>query len=111
VITEYRVLGSLGIGAGLLLLAAANICAALHAPAPLTISVSTLSVAVLTFGCCNYSRGKGYSPLLGLTGLVPPVGLVLVSVLPDRRKQESTEVMRQVQDASKRRTPPPNRER
>ena len=50
---------------------------------------------MLTFGCTNYARGKGFNPLIGLTALFPPLGLVVVSVLPDRCPQEPDAAMRE----------------
>ncbi len=109
-ITEYRVLGSLGIGTGLLLFAGATLSDAFHAPLPLIVGLHALCLTVSIFGCANYARGKGFSPLFGLAALIPPLGFVLVSILPDRRKQEPTEVMQQVQEAKQRRATPPKRD-
>jgi peptidoglycan/LPS O-acetylase OafA/YrhL len=99
VITEYRVLGGMGICAGILLHVAAFNCWGFGAPRPITLALAAVATVALTFGCVNYARGKGYHPLIGLTALVPPLGLVVVSVLPDRRKQEPDAVMRQVHEA------------
>ena len=98
-ITEYRVLGGLGICGGILVHVAAFNCWVFGAPYPLTMALWAVATVTLTFGCVNYVRGKGFNPLLGLTALIPPVGLVLVSILPDRRKQEPDQVMRSVHQA------------
>lgn len=102
-ITEYRVMGSLGIGTGILLHVAAFNCFIFNAPHPLTIGLVALATAALTFGCTNYAHGKGFSPWLGASALIPPLGIVVVSILPDRCKEEPTEVMVQVHAAKEQR--------
>ncbi len=98
-ITEYRVLGSLGIGTGILIHVAGFNCSMFHAPYQLTNGLWTLATVVLTFGCANYARGKGFSPWLGVSALIAPLGVVVVSLLPDRCKEEPTEVMQQLHEA------------
>lgn len=102
-ITEYRVMGSLGIGTGILIHVVGFNCGIFHAPIPLTIGLWTLATAVLTFGCANYARGKGFSPWLGVTALIAPLGVVVVSLLPDRCKEQPTEVMQQLHEANQQR--------
>jgi hypothetical protein len=102
VITEYRVLGGLGICGGILAHVAAFNCWVFGAPRPLTITLWAAATLVLTFGCTNYVRGKGFNPLIGLTALIAPLGLVLVSVLPDRCPQEPNEGMREAHEAAQR---------
>lgn len=102
-ITEYRVLGSLGIGTGLLLHVAGFNSFMFHGPMLLTGALWTLATVALTFGCANYAKGKGFSWWLGLTALIPPVGVVLVSLLPDRHPQQPTDTMQQLQQVKERR--------
>jgi hypothetical protein len=99
VITEYRVLGGMGICGGILVHVAGMNSYAFHAPWPLTIGLWSVATVLLTFGCTNYAKGKGYNPLIGLTAIFPPLGLVVVSLLPDRRKQEPDAAMQQAHEA------------
>ena len=82
-------------------------CWVFGAPRPLALTLLAGATVALTFGCTNYARGKGFSPLIGLTAIVPPLGLVVVSLLPDRRRQEPDQVMRMMHEAKERRNDQP----
>jgi hypothetical protein len=44
-------------------------------------------VCLFCWGCSNYSVGKGYSKWLGFLGLLSCIGLLVLMILPDRRKE------------------------
>jgi hypothetical protein len=48
--------------------------------------VSVAGGILLILGLCFYARGKGYTMALGLLGLLSIVGLIILAVLPDKRK-------------------------
>lgn len=41
--------------------------------------------AVSVFGCIGLAKERGYSPIVGLIGLLSCIGLVILLVLPDNR--------------------------
>lgn len=41
---------------------------------------------LLIIGLCYYAKGKGYTPVLGLLGLLSCIGLLILAVLPDKTK-------------------------
>jgi hypothetical protein len=41
---------------------------------------------LLIVGLCFYAKAKGYSPFLGLLGLLSCIGLLVLAVLPDKTK-------------------------
>jgi len=43
-------------------------------------------IASFIWGCVGYSAGKGYTKWLGALGLLSCLGLLVLVVLPDRRK-------------------------
>lgn len=92
VITQDRIKGSLGIGTGLLTNVAGYTAAILRAPSPVLIGTAIVALTLTGYGCIYYARAKGYSPFLGVPGLLPPplgyVGLVIVCLLPDRMPEE-----------------------
>jgi len=49
-----------------------------------------LGIILLIAGLCYYSKAKGYSALLGLLGLASAPGLLILSCLPDRMKNQTT---------------------
>lgn len=92
-ITEYRIKGSLGIGTGLLANVAGFLAANFHAPSAVVWSIALPAMALTGYGCINYARAKGHSPLLGALGFVPffylwVIGLVMVCLLPDLVPEE-----------------------
>jgi hypothetical protein len=42
---------------------------------------------VFIWGCLNYAEGKGHSKWVGLVGLAGCIGLVVLAILPDLRKE------------------------
>lgn len=51
-------------------------------------------VMLFTWGCFNYMKGKGYSQWLGLLGLLPIIGLIIMVWLPDKqRRYKSTRLL------------------
>ena len=48
--------------------------------------VSLGGLALFVWGCFNYAEGKGYSPFLGLLGLLSCLGLIILVILPDKHK-------------------------
>lgn len=41
---------------------------------------------LLIVGLCFYAKAKGYSPFLGLLGLLSCLGLLILAILPDKTK-------------------------
>lgn len=41
---------------------------------------------LLIIGLCFYAKAKGYSPVLGLLGLLSCLGLLILAILPDKTK-------------------------
>ena len=41
---------------------------------------------LLIVGLCFYAKAKGYSPFLGLLGLLSCIGLLVLAILPDKTK-------------------------
>ena len=39
------------------------------------------------WGCTQYAKGKGYSPWLGLLGLLTIIGLIALALFPDKHKK------------------------
>jgi hypothetical protein len=52
------------------------------------VGVALLGTGLLIAGLCFYARGKGYPMLLGLIGVFSIIGLIILAVLPDKRKEE-----------------------
>lgn len=52
----------------------------------LSIALGLAGAVFYIWGCVNYTQGKGYSGWLGLLGLLSLVGLLILVVMPDRRK-------------------------
>jgi hypothetical protein len=48
--------------------------------------LSIAGAGLLIAGLCFYARGKGYPMLLGALGLLSCLGLIILAVLPDKRK-------------------------
>jgi len=112
-ITEYRIKGSLGIACGMLCHHGGFIATNLGTPRSVAFGAYGVATLVLTYGCVNYARAKGYSPLLGLLNLLGLVGLlhpssvlmlgfsglVIVCALPDRTPPEfTTDAQRQAHE-------------
>jgi hypothetical protein len=51
--------------------------------------VTLAGTALLIAGLCFYARGKGYHMAFGALGLLSCVGLFVLAVLPDKRKDEN----------------------
>ena len=49
-------------------------------------ALSVVGFGIFTWGCVNYAQGKGYSPWLGLLGLLSGIGLIVLVILPDKYK-------------------------
>ena len=49
-------------------------------------ALSVVGFGLFTWGCVNYAQGKGYSPWLGLLGLLSGIGLIVLVILPDKYK-------------------------
>jgi hypothetical protein len=44
-------------------------------------------IVLFLWGCVGYSMGKGYSKWLGTLGVLGCIGVVILALLPDRRKE------------------------
>ena len=49
-------------------------------------TLGVVGFGLFTWGCVNYAQGKGYSPWLGLLGLLSGIGLIVLVILPDKYK-------------------------
>jgi hypothetical protein len=80
------------LGIGLVIQGAGIICANSTLSGAEAISHAVLLMGAATFirGCADYSRGKGYSPWLGLFGFISIIGLLIIAVLPDRHRNAPT---------------------
>ena len=84
-LSEDRIKGSFGIGIGMLLGLLRQWLWMSHLPQAVTIPVFVVATIVFTVGCIFYSKSKGFSPYLGLSGALWIPGLVVLILLPDRR--------------------------
>ena len=84
-LSEDRVKGSFGIGIGMLMGIACQWLKIAHIPLFVTIPLLALATVILTSGCFFYSKSKGFSPWLGLLGLLWMPGLIVLMLLPDRK--------------------------
>lgn len=59
-----------------------------HSPGlvALGLVIGLVGTVIFIWGCMNYAEGKGYSPWLGLIGLLSCVGLIVLLLLPDKYK-------------------------
>lgn len=57
-----------------------------HPLSPLVNLVAHASFASLIYGLYNYAKAKGYSGWLALLGFLQIIGLIILVVLPDKRK-------------------------
>ncbi len=63
-----------------------------HNAAPSTVLGMVMMLGILVgdilliIGLCYYAKGKGYTPVLGLLGLLSCIGLLILAVLPDKTK-------------------------
>lgn len=53
---------------------------------PLGLVVQVVGTVLLIVGLSFYARAKGHHPAWGLMGLLSIIGLIVLAVLPDRRK-------------------------
>lgn len=74
---------NIGVGIGIVLQVIGNM---LMKGNPVGLVVALIGLAFFIWGCSNYSKGKGYSPLLGFLGLLSLIGLLILAVLPDKHK-------------------------
>lgn len=87
-VSEYKRRTNIGLGLGMLLQV---IGGALYLPA-IDGSVSQLlggllalgGLGLFIWGCANFAQSKGQPAWLGILGLLTPVGLVILIMLPDR---------------------------
>ncbi len=53
------------------------------------VCVVLLGTVLLIFGLCTYAQAKGHSRWWGLMGLLSIIGLIVLGLLKDRRKESS----------------------
>ena len=93
---------NIGVGLGLALLTGAQIMEGsdrgvvifvgirdLSSLTPLTGVMAIAGTALFIWGCFMYAQGKGYSPWLGLFGLLSIVGLLILVLMPDRHPEKA----------------------
>ena len=91
-IAEKQKNSNIGVGAGIVVQIAGRVLAGVGGQSQNVFLsgagvVLVLAGAVLfIWGCFNYSEGKGYSPWLGLLGLLSCLGLIVLVLLPDKYK-------------------------
>ena len=91
-IAEKQTKSNIGVGVGFVVALLGRVAAATGASSHnqgLIILGAALSVAgsgLFIWGCVNYAQGKGYSPWLGLLGLLSCIGLLVLVILPDKYK-------------------------
>jgi hypothetical protein len=59
-------------------------------PASLAGVMVIAGIALFMWGCFMYAQGKGYSPLVGLLGLLSAIGLLILVFLPDRHPEKKS---------------------
>lgn len=89
---EYKTKTNIGIGLGLLLSLGGRMLLAggeqqLNLLAGLVLTIA--GAIAFIWGCMSYARGKGYSPLFGLLGLLYILGLIILALMPDKHKSTS----------------------
>lgn len=84
-LNEYQTRINLGIGIGVLLSLPALLLVLLQKAPTIVFLLLLVSIAFFCWGCSGYARAKGYHWLLGLLAIIPPVGLLVLLLLPDRR--------------------------
>ncbi len=88
-ILEYSIPARFGIGVGILCNMGGFVATNLRAPHGVILACGVAGMLFTGMGCVNYARAKGHNPLLGLLGLLPPfgaAGLLVVCVLPDKKR-------------------------
>ena len=91
-IAEKQTKSNIGVGVGFVLAVGGRVLAGMGATSQnqsftiLGIVVGLVGTAVFVWGCVNYAQGKGYSPWLGLLGLLSCIGLIVLVILPDKHK-------------------------
>jgi len=85
-IAEYRIKASVAFGGGIIMWVAGQGLAKAGIPKPLGITADIASILTFAYGGTMYMRAKGYSPILGLIGALPLIGLVLLFLIPDRNQ-------------------------
>ena len=51
--------------------------------------ILVVGVIIYLGGCMKYAEAKGHSMLVGLVGLLSCIGLLVLVMLPDRRRSSS----------------------
>jgi hypothetical protein len=85
---KYKVPTNIGVGSGFVLLTLGNyaIRTGSFGGPVLGLIVELIGAPLFVWGCCQYARGKGYSPFWGALGLLYLVGLLVLVLMPDRHK-------------------------
>lgn len=83
---KYKWSSSLGIGLGLLLAGGGLALAWLPEHAGLALLLLVSGFPVLVWGCGQYATAKGHSNSWGLLGLTHVLGVLLLALLPDKRR-------------------------
>jgi len=99
VIAEKQTKSNIGFGVGIVMASFGGVAAATQgyfhirgliilgdALSVLGDALSVVGFGLFTWGCVNYAQGKGYSPWLGLLGLLSGIGLIVLVILPDKYK-------------------------
>jgi len=81
-LVEYQQKSNYGIALGLLL----QIASAFLSENIFGFLLLVAGFLLFLYGCCCYSIGKGYSGILGGIGILSLLGLIILVLLPDKRK-------------------------
>lgn len=84
---EYKRKTNIGVGLGAITQIVGQ--ALLHSQQEVNLFAGTIYIVGLVlfvWGCAQYARGKGYTPIFWFLGLLSILGLILLVLLPDKHK-------------------------
>lgn len=84
-LAEYKRTTNIGVGLGLI---GSIIGRALMESGSegLGVLIALVGLGVFIWGCSQYAKAKGHSPLWGALGILSLIGLLVLFFLPDRHK-------------------------
>jgi hypothetical protein len=88
VLTEYKRATNIGVGLGFVCLLAGRlmVAGAISGPPLIGWILFAAGLCVFLWGCGQYAKAKGHSPLWGALGLLYIIGLIALFFFPDRHK-------------------------
>ena len=88
-VAEYQKRSNVGVGIGLVTQILGKVIMGTAGTTALGMFGAVLAIAgsvLFLWGCWQYAIGKGYSGVTGLLGLLSVFGLIVLLVIPDRRR-------------------------